>query len=117
MKKILEVLRYGENDIRFNTDIDVTKNPNVISDLSREITFEMLTRLWGGNEKSVLAMIRVLAIADLAASVNMEEMVKQMSESAGFLKQLWQEACELFEKEGGKITMFPPGVKPVNAKS
>ena len=25
MKKILEVLQYGENDIRFNTDIDVEK--------------------------------------------------------------------------------------------
>lgn len=26
MKKIIEVLDYGGDDIRFNTDLDVTKN-------------------------------------------------------------------------------------------
>ena len=34
MKKILEVLRYGENDIRFRTDIDPLKDPD------RETIFE-----------------------------------------------------------------------------
>ena len=31
MKKILEVLRYGENDIRFHTDIDPKKDPEIIN--------------------------------------------------------------------------------------
>ena len=28
MKKILEVLRFGENDIRFHTDIDPLQDPD-----------------------------------------------------------------------------------------
>ena len=31
MKKILEVLQYGEFDFRFNTDIDVSRRPEIIS--------------------------------------------------------------------------------------
>ena len=49
MKKILEVLQYGETDFRFNTDIDPVKNPKVIPDILTGITFSMATRLWGGK--------------------------------------------------------------------
>ena len=31
MKKILEVLRNGENDIRFHTDLDPRKDPDIIN--------------------------------------------------------------------------------------
>ena len=31
MKKILEVLRYGEHDIRFHTDIDPKNDPEIIN--------------------------------------------------------------------------------------
>ena len=65
MKKILEVLRYGENDIRFRTDIDPLKDPNVIHETVIELAMAMMTTLWGGNEQAVLAMIRALSIADL----------------------------------------------------
>ena len=34
MKKILEVLRYGDGDIRFNTDVDPVKQPKEVADLS-----------------------------------------------------------------------------------
>jgi len=117
MKKILEVLWYGENDVRFNTDIDVIKNPNVVLDINRDVLFSMITRLWGGNELSVLAMIRALAIADLAASVNTDEMVKMLSESAHYMKSIMQEARKEFEKRGGSIMTFAPGVKPSSSKS
>ena len=33
MKKILEVLRYGDGDIRFNTDVDPVKQPKEVADL------------------------------------------------------------------------------------
>ena len=65
MKKILEVLRYGENDIRFHTDLDPTKAPGIIPETTTELAIAMMTTLWGGNELAVLAMIRALAIADL----------------------------------------------------
>ena len=58
MKKILEVLRYGENDIRFNTDIDPLKDPEIIHPTVTELAMAMMTTLWGGNEQAVLAMIR-----------------------------------------------------------
>ena len=76
MKKILEVLQYGDIDIRFNTDFDPVKNPNVIPDVISRTAFAMVTRLWGGNEMAVLAMIRALAIADLAVSVNRKQMIR-----------------------------------------
>ena len=82
MKKILEVLQYGEMDIRFNTDIDVNKNPEVVLDIVSKVAFSMATKLWGGNELSVLAMIRALSIADLALSVNRKEMIKELDRSS-----------------------------------
>ena len=69
MKKILEVLRYGENDIRFHTDIDPKKDPEIINQTVVEVAMAMMTTLWGGNEQAVLAMIRALSIADLGVSV------------------------------------------------
>ena len=75
MKKILEVLQYGEFDIRFNTDFDVMKNPQALEDLVPRLAMAMTTSLWGGNEMSVLAMIRSLCIADIGVSVNRKEML------------------------------------------
>ena len=58
MKKILEVLRFGENDIRFHTDIDPLQDPDTIHQTVTELAMAMMTTLWGGNEQAVLAMIR-----------------------------------------------------------
>lgn len=55
----------------------------------------MVTRLWGGNETAVLAMIRALAIADLAVSVNRKQM----------------------ERNGEKVIRFAPGVTPSSFKN
>lgn len=117
MKKILEVLQYGETDIRFNTDIDTTKNPGIILDIIAKSAFTMMTKLWGGNEQSVLAMIRALAIADLSVSVNRKEMIRQMDETSQMMNKSMKEARKAFEKNGGKMIVFGPGVKPGPMKS
>ena len=49
MKKILEVLRYGDGDIRFNTDVDPVKQPKEVADLLSQIVMTMATKLWEGT--------------------------------------------------------------------
>ena len=117
MKKILEVLRYGENDIRFRTDIDPLKDPEVIHQTVTELAIAMTTTLWGGNEQAVLAMIRSLAIADLGVSVNRSQMIGFLDEASESLEISLREAREAFEKSGGKIEVFGPGVAPPKARS
>ena len=130
MKKILEVLQYGENDIRFKTDLEVEKNPEMVLELTTkfknpemvlELTtkfaWAMFTTLWGGNERTVLAMIRSLAIADLAVSVNRKEMLGFLDESSEMLVRSFQEAKEKMEQQGVKITTFAPGVQPPKMRS
>lgn len=117
MKKILEVLQYGDFDIRFNTDIKARKNPDIVPDIISRSAIAMTTTLWGGNEMDVLAMIRALSVADLAVSVNREEMVRYLDESSEMLAKSFIEAREMFEKHGGKVTVFPPNVKPSGTKS
>ena len=78
MKKVLEVLQYGETDFRFNTDFDVKKNPDAIAALVLKIAMAMGTSLWGGNEQSVLAVLRAMTVADLALTVNRKELIQVM---------------------------------------
>ena len=54
MKKILEVLQYGEFDIRFNTDIDVMKNPA----LAQHITIK--SALTDENRQQILELVEEL---------------------------------------------------------
>lgn len=118
MKKILEVLQYGEHDIRFNTDLDVSKNPEILSEIMFDTAICMVTKLWGGNEQSVLAAIRVLSIADLGVSVNRKQMIKELDlhskELADFLVKCKEQAID----SGITIKEFAPGiVKPSSNKS
>ncbi len=117
MKKILEVLDYGENDIRFNTDIDPMKNPNAIPDLITRTFFSMATKLWGGNEQAVLAVIRALAMADLGLSVNRKDMIRWLDTQSENLARAFNEARKDFEKNGGKMLFFGPGIMPGKMKS
>lgn len=117
MKKILEVLQYGEFDIRFNTDIDVMKNPALAQDITIKSALAMTTSLWGGNEISVLAMIRALGIADLGVSVNRKEMVRYLDSASKMVEQSMWEARREFERKGGKIQVFSPLIKPTGNKS
>lgn len=117
MKKILEVLQYGDNDIRFKTDLEVEKNPQMVLELTSKFAWAMLTSLWGGNERSVLAVLRSLGIADLAVSVNRKEMVRFLDESSEMMARGIQEAQQRMEQEGIKITTFGPGVQPSKMRS
>ena len=117
MKKILEVLQYGEFDIRFNTAINVMKNPALAQDITIKSALAMTTSLWGGNEISVLAMIRALGIADLGVSVNRKEMVRYLDSASKMVEQSMWEARREFERKGGKIQVFSPLIKPTGNKS
>lgn len=117
MKKILEVLRYGNGDIIFKTDVNPLKNPEEINDVLIQTMISMATKLWGGNEQAVLAMIRVIAIADLALSVNRKEMVRWLDRESENLHKAFQDANAAFQKDGGKIMTFGPGVMPPKTKS
>ena len=117
MRKILEVLQYGEDELRFNTDVDVAKNQNIVPETISRAALTMVTKLWGGNELSVLAMIRALAIADLAVSVNRKEMVRFLDEASEDMAKVMSQARKEFEKSGGKITTFPAGIVPPKGRS
>ena len=118
MKKILEVLQYSDMELRFNTDVDVHKNKEIVLDTMYKAAFTMITKLWGGNELSVLAMIRVLAIADLAVSVNREEMIRHLDEASADLAQAMAQAREeAAKKSGATVITFPPGIGPGFHKS
>lgn len=117
MKKILEVLQYGDIDIRFNTDIDVMKNPEAVQEIVAKAALAMVTNLWGGNEQSVLAMIRALSIADLGVSVNRKEMIGFLDESSKICALSFKEWRKMMERKGKKVPVFPPGVKPSGTKS
>ena len=117
MKKILEVLRYGNGDIIFKTDVNPLKNPEEINDVLIQTMISMAPKLWGGNEQAVLAMIRVMAIADLALSVNRKEMVRWLDRESENLHKAFQDANAAFQKDGGKIMTFGPGVMPPKTKS
>ena len=112
MKKILEVVRYGNGDIIFKTDVDPLKNPDEVYNVLIQTTLSMATKLWGGNEQAVLAMIRVLAIADLSLSVNRKEMINWLDRESNNLYKAFQDANTAFQKDGGKVMIFGPGVMP-----
>lgn len=116
MKKILEVLQYGDNDFRFNTDLDLVKHQKEIEMLPVRLVFTMITKLWGGNELAVLTAIRALAIADLAASVNREQMIRHLDHDSKNLARILFESKKEFERAGGKVDVFYPGSKPGGCK-
>ena len=117
MKKILEILQYGETDIRFHTDLKPSEKPDTIPGLVSTAAFSMMTSLWGGNELDILAVIRALAIADLAVSVNRKEMIKMIDQDSKFFADLLREARQSFERDGGKVVTFAPFIQPGKSKS
>ena len=116
MKKILEVLQYGDHEIRFNTDFSETDQEQ-LPVLIGKIAFTMVTKLWGGNESAVLAMIRALAIADLSVSVNRKEMIRNLDEDSATFARIFKEAQAAIANNGGKVITFPPGFNPTKAAS
>lgn len=47
MKRILEVLQDGDGQLKFNTDINVWKDPMVSMDIIQSAMLSMSTTLWG----------------------------------------------------------------------
>ena len=117
MKKILEILQYGETDIRFNTDLKPAGNPDTIPGLIGTISFSMMTKLWGGNEQDIIAIIRALTIADLAVSVNRKEMIRMLDEDSAAFAKILQETRREIERNSGKGISFPPGIQPAKTRS
>ena len=117
MKKILEVLKNGQIDFRFDTDFDPKKDEAKIPEITAGMAATMITKLWGGKELGVLAMIRCLAIADLAVSVNREEMVRFLDEESRRLAEAMEEARREMVRQGAIIQIFPPGVNPSKSPS
>ena len=106
MKKILEVLQYGDGELRFNTDLDVLKDPMAIMDLTVAAMFSMATKLWGGNEQSVVAVIRSLFVADMAISPDRKIVLKGLGKEA---EQMGEDFLKMMKKlqEQGKAMTFP----------
>lgn len=117
MKKILEILQYGETDIRFKTDFKASVKPDTVVDLVTKISFAMMTSLWGGNEQDVIAVIRALTLSDLAVSVNRKEMIRMLDKDSEFFAKAIRDAHRDFQKSGGKVVTFVPGTGPAKPKS
>ena len=114
MKTILQVLQDGDGSIRFNTDVNLEKHPQEVFDILCHTSFSMATKLWGGNELSVLGVIRALATADLSLCVNRPEMLKMLDENSKMLAMSFEEAKRT---SGVRFITFPPGVKPSGMKN
>ncbi len=115
MKKILEVLEYGNMEIRFNTDIDdayAMRDPDFIPHIIFNSAYSMTTKLWGGNELSVLAMIRLLAITSLAVCDNREEVLENLARDSKELVRVMKEGKEKAREEGIEIIEYPPYMMP-----
>lgn len=116
MKKILEVLQYGDGELRFNTDLDVKKDPMAIMDLTVSAMFSMATKLWGGNEQTVIAVIRSLFVADMAISVDRKVVLNGLGEESERMGEQFMKMMKDLQDQG-KAMSFPPGVQPPSSKN
>ena len=116
MKKILEVLQNEDGELRFNTDLNVQKNPKIIMDLTISAMFSMATRLWGGNEQTVIAVIRALFVADMAISADRKIVLNGLGKEA---EQMGEEFMKMMKtlQDQGKAMAFPAGVQPPMSKN
>lgn len=108
MKKIIEVVEYADQDIRFKTDLDVARNPQLVLDLLPKLMFSMSSTLLGHNEINIFAVIRALIAADLAISVNRREMIKMLDEQTKALSKSFRETMDIMQKQG-KAAVIPVG--------
>lgn len=109
MKKILEVLQYGEGDIRFDTDIDVAKNPQKGMEVILKSAMAIKSQFFQKFNQSAMDMICALAIADLACSVNRKEMIGILDHDSRQVEQIFKEGMEMYlrYKKSGRIPSGP----------
>lgn len=116
MKKILEVLQCEDGQLRFNTDLDVQKNPMAIMDLTVSAMFSMATKLWGGNEQTVIAVIRSLFVADMAISVDRKTVLKGLGKESEKMGEEFMKMLKTLQGQG-KAVSFPPGMLAPSSKN
>jgi prophage DNA circulation protein len=109
MRKVLEVLQSSTGEITFDTDIDVEKDPSALLDIMSSAIFCMATKLWGGNEHSVVAVIRALFVSDMAISTDRETIMNGLAQEAVHMGKLFNDMMEVFEAKG-KVQSFGPGI-------
>ena len=110
MKKILEVLQCDNGELKFNTDLDVNRNPMSVMDLTVSAIYSMATNLWGGNEQTVIAVIRALFVADMAISVDRDVILKGLGERSEEMGEIFIEMMNKLQAQG-KATTFYPGMQ------
>ncbi len=93
MKKLLEVLQYGECDIRFNTDVDVS-DPMVIVDIAGAAAMSLANTFPGENKSAVIGVLRALYMADLAISDNKDALANDILTVAKRLEIYMDEAVD-----------------------
>ena len=108
MRKILEVLECPNGELKFNTDVDVIKDPEAVIDITGRAIFCMATKLWGGNEHSIIAMIRALFTADMALSPNRDIISKSLTKESKVMYEIFQKSIS----QCGNVQTFPPGIGP-----
>lgn len=116
MKKILEVLQYGDGELRFNTDLDLQKDPMAIMDLTVSAMLSMATKLWGGNEQTIIAVIRSLFVADMAISTDRKTVLKGLGAESEKMGKHFMKMMKTLQDQG-KAIPFPPGVQPPSSKN
>ena len=118
MKKILEVIQCKTGELRFNTDLDVKKNPMEVMDVTISAMLSMATKLWGGNEQTVIAVIRALFVADMAISVDRKVVLKGLGEEADVVGKQFMKMMNELQAQGQAMTFpDPPGVQAPSSKN
>jgi hypothetical protein len=102
--------------LKFNTDLNVKKNPSAVMDVASRAIFTMATKLWGGNEDSVVAVIRALFVADMALSVDRGIIMHGLAQEAERMAEVFNEMMSKMVVSG-KAQTFGPGVKPPAGKT
>lgn len=108
MRKVLEVLQSSTGELTFDTDINVEKDLSAVMDITSSAIFCMATKLWGGKEDSVIAVIRALFAADMALSADREVIINGLAQEAEHMGKIFSEMMAAFEAQG-KVQSFGPG--------
>lgn len=105
MRRLIEVVFDDKGDVEFKTDLNEKDIP-VLPFLAAQLCINMVTRLWDGNERMVPAAISSLAIADLAASVNRQEMIAFLDESSSDVSDMISEFFDQNHKNWMPVQSF-----------
>ena len=116
MKKILEVIQCRDDGLRFNTDLDLQDDMMAVMDLAVNAMFSMATKLWGGNEQTVIAVIRALFVADMAISVDRKTVLNGLGAESEKMGEHFMKMMKELQDQGKAMT-FPAGVQPPMSKN